>query len=111
MDEPRKSPLARVRSAQEPAALMRRPSSARRGRGWEQSHRAYAYRIDPELNEAMKAAVAEYAETGWITSMSQVAEAWLQAGREAWQRGEVAVNGKDAPQSGSRERTNAGSGV
>jgi hypothetical protein len=106
MDE-RKSPLARVRAAQEPAALMRRPSGARRGRGWEQSHRAYAYRIDPELNEAAKAAVSEYEEQGWITSVSQVVEAWLAAGRAAWQRGEVEIAGKEAPRQGSRERSAA----
>ena len=104
MDDPRKSPLARVRAAQEPAALMRRPSGSRRGREWEQRHRAFAYRIDPELNEAAKAAVSEYEEQGWITSVSQVIEAWIAAGREAWQRREVEVAGRDAPAPGTKCR-------
>lgn len=86
----RSSPLAGAR-APEPAALMRRPSKARRDRSWERENRGFTYRIDARLNEAAKEAVEAYEAQGLETTVSAVVEAWIRAGRDAWLRGEVEV--------------------
>ena len=104
MDGRQASPLKRVRSAQEPAALMSRPTGPGKDRGWERQHRAIAYRIPVGLNEAIKAAVAEYEGDGWITNCSLVAAAWLEAGRRAWEQGVVEVDGRPAGKTGKRGR-------
>lgn len=99
MDGRRESPLKRVRAEAEPAALMSRPSKAKRS-----GPRAFAYRIPAELNEEIKAAVDEYEREGWITNCSLVAAAWLEAGLACWKRGEVEVEGREAAAPGRRGR-------
>lgn len=94
----RKSPLSQAARPKEPAALMKRPSRAKRNRDWEKRNRAFSYRIDPELNEAMNEVVAAYRASGFITTVSDVAEAWLRAGREQWEKGNVSVAGKKVPE-------------
>ncbi len=88
----RQSRLAQRQQApdnnREPAALMSRPSRARRQR---KDVPRFTYRIDPDLNQAAKDAVAEYAAAGHTVTVSQVIEAWLEAGRQLWLKGRVDI--------------------
>lgn len=83
----RKSRLSQ-RPAAEPAALMSRPSTAKRTR---KDRARFTYRIDPELNAAANAAVAEYAAAGYQVTVSQVMDAWIAAGYRAWLAGDVEI--------------------
>lgn len=75
-------------AATEPAALMARPSQAKRRR---KDVQRFTYRIDSALNEAAKAAVDEYAAAGHTVTVSQVMDAWIAAGQQAWLAGDVEV--------------------
>lgn len=88
---PRQSRLSQPNgngASAEPAALMSRPSQARRKR---KDVQRFTYRIDPDLNEAANAAVEEYADAGHTVTVSQVMDAWIAAGYQAWLDGAVEV--------------------
>ena len=60
----------------------------RRNRRWEEQNPAISYRIDPEINERVKAIRDDLLEDGFRTTTSAIAEALLWRGLQAWEVGE-----------------------
>ncbi len=79
--------------------------NVKKSREWETrpENKPYHYRVGQDVHQLVLNAVAEYEAEGWLTTTSQVARVWLLAGWQAWQRGEVEVEGKPL-ESGKRRR-------
>ena len=71
------------------------PGGPVRSRNWERdpANKKYSYRTGEDLNELLKKEVAALKEQGFITTVSDMARAWLLAGYEAWCAGDLEVEG------------------
>lgn len=83
-----------TRPAHEPPANPG-PGAPFRSRSWERraENKSFSYRIGQDVDDLLTQAVDEMAAEGWVCTKSEMARAWLLAGREAWQAGTVEVDG------------------